>query len=74
MVNYENRARVFLHEMTHLDYFINVPVDVSDLTIFINIDGIKERDMAYGPLRAKILQNWRPSRAGFYTMRNGMFP
>lgn len=73
MENYDNRGRVFLHEMTHLDFFVNVPIAVSDLKIILNVQGKKEGDEAYGPMRTKILQNWRPTRGGFYTMRNGMF-
>jgi hypothetical protein len=75
MANYNNRARVFFHEATHLDYFVNAPKSVpftTEATIALIYEGEKVKDHAYGPMRAKILQNYRTSRGGFFTQRNGM--
>jgi hypothetical protein len=75
MAKYDNRARAFLQDMTHLDWLVNTPATtpfITDVRIVIKSeDGRKMDDSAHGPLRTKILQNYRPSRCGFYTQRNG---
>jgi hypothetical protein len=78
MAKYENRGRAFLHEMTHLDWFVNAPATtpyITDVRIVNKSEyGRKMDDSAYGPPRAKILQNYPSSRGGFYTQRNGKVP
>lgn len=75
--NYNNRARIFLHEMTHLDYFVNAPSSVpqiTDIQLLLNYNNKKVTDMAYGVMRSKILANWRPNKGGYFTQRNGTLP
>jgi hypothetical protein len=59
---WNNRARVFLHETTHLDYFMNAPGSsplVDDLQFDWNEPGVgKVRDWAYGPFFCKMLRNY----------------
>ena len=73
MWDYDNRARVFLHEVTHLDFFVNAPAEVppvDDLTIRIKVGKVIHGDRAYGPFRAKVLTNWRTKKKAFTP--NGM--
>ncbi|KIX03010.1 uncharacterized protein Z518_06560 [Rhinocladiella mackenziei CBS 650.93] len=74
---YDNRARVFFHEMTHLDYFTNrapppstVGPPVDDLRTVYNSRGSKVESPVYGPQLAKVLANWHTNRGAFYTTRN----
>ena len=69
---WDNRARVFLHEATHIHYFMNTPdksPDVDDLIILWKEGGQKHEDYVYGPYRAKILRNWLGD--GTFPQRNG---
>jgi hypothetical protein len=76
---WNNRARCFFHEITHLDYFMNAGDSdgakspyVSDLEVEY-IVGMKEWHDAYGPYNAKILRNWvdeDPQWSGYFTQRN----
>ncbi|KAK2032882.1 hypothetical protein LX32DRAFT_554471 [Colletotrichum zoysiae] len=72
---YDNRARIFLHEVTHLDYFVNAPQRspvTDDLVIEWKGDrGVKTTDFAYGALNTRILTKYK-SRGfqGYYTQRN----
>lgn len=76
MANWDNQARVFLHEMTHLEYFINAPRIsplVHDLEIEYTDRGQRQWFTAYGPANAKILRNWvdpDPQYSGYFTQRN----
>jgi hypothetical protein len=57
---YDNRARMFLHEMSHLDYFVNALNTVPPITntkLSLNYNSKAETNTAYGPLRAKIFRN-----------------
>jgi hypothetical protein len=73
---WDNRARVFLHETTHLDYFMNAPGSsplVDDLQFDWSDRGKVVRDMAYGPKLCKILRNYGlEGEVAFYPQRNGM--
>jgi hypothetical protein len=56
LASWDNRARVFLHETTHLDYFMNAPGYsplVDDLQFDWNENGQTVRDWAYGPFSAR---------------------
>ncbi|KAK1777157.1 hypothetical protein QBC45DRAFT_198800 [Copromyces sp. CBS 386.78] len=81
---YDNTARVFLHELTHLDYFVgtdptgkndpksNIPY-IWDLQITINENGARVDRPCYGPEYCRILRNWvdpDPQDLGYYTQRN----
>ena len=69
---WNNRARVFLHEATHIHYFMNTPdksPDVDDLIILWKEGGQKHEDYVYGPYRTKILRNWLGD--GTFPQRNG---
>jgi hypothetical protein len=72
---WDNRARVFLHETTHLDYFMNAPGSsplIEDLQFDWKEKGTVLRDWAYGPFFCKILRNYGLlSQVGFYPQRNG---
>ena len=73
---FDNRARIFFHEATHLDYFMNVPPNppTDDLTIKWKAGGIPMTDHAYGALNARILGKYRAvGFAGYYTQRNGEY-
>lgn len=72
---WDNRARCFLHEVTHLDYFMNAP-DKSpytwDLTFQYRLGGQKLNADGYGPYNWKVIRNYvRQGKAGFYTQYNG---
>lgn len=74
--NWENRARVMFHEMTHLSYFMNAPDD-SPIVEDVRFErkGPKDTDikeMAYGPFGAKTLANYegQVDKGGYYTQRN----
>ncbi|RYP00514.1 hypothetical protein DL764_006483 [Monosporascus ibericus] len=77
---WDNQARCFLHEITHLDYFMNAgPGDenkspyVSDLEIRYTDRGSTGWHEAYGPYNARVLTNYRdpdPQYSGYYTQRN----
>lgn len=79
--NWNNRARVFFHEVTHLDYFMNAGDDpkdkspyVSDLKIRYRWEGALQDFEAYGPFNAKIIRNYVTKRAAdsaYYSQRNG---
>jgi hypothetical protein len=73
--SWNNRARVFLHETTHLDYFMNTPgtsPNCSDLKFRWKERGEPVIDFAYGPRFTKILRNYgQLSQVGFYPQRNG---
>ena len=73
--NYQNRARLLLYEMTHLNYFVNAP-DKSPYVDDVKIrwkEGKKNYNLAtYGPERIKMLANYEAiKKGGFYTQRNG---
>jgi len=73
--SYDNRARVFFHEVTHLDYFMNTPGQgpvIDDVKLKARIGGITETQNAYGALWTKVLANYRArGKGGYYTQRNG---
>ena len=73
---WENRARTFFHEVTHLDYFMNVPGKspyVSDTTFSYKFGGINNKVEGYGPFNARVLRNYvTKNRIGYYTQRNGV--
>ena len=72
---WENRARCFFREVTHLDYFMNAPDKspyVSDTKFSYKLGGIKNDVEGYGPFNAKVLRNYvTKNRIGYYTQRNG---
>ena len=78
--NWNNRARCFFHEITHLDYFMNAGDDakakspyVSDLEIKYSIAGKQAWHQVYGVYNAKVLRNYvdpDPKYSGYYTQRN----
>ena len=73
---WDNRARCFLHEVTHLDYFMNTgPGDqgqgpyVWDLELEYGNDWHE----CYGPYYSKMLRNFvdaDPQYSGYFTQRN----
>jgi hypothetical protein len=73
--SWNNQARVFLHETTHLDYFMNAPGSsplVDDLQFDWKDRGAVKRDWAYGPFFCKILRNYGlQGEVAFYPQRNG---
>lgn len=73
--NWNNRARVFQHEVTHLDYFMNAPGSsplIDDLQFDWREGKTVVRDMAYGPFFCKILRNYGlAGEVAFYPQRNG---
>jgi hypothetical protein len=80
LASWNNRARIFLHETTHLDWFMNTPHEspmVNDLKIISKAseqdsDGEYIKDWTYGVAFCKILKNYgRLSLVGFYPQRNG---
>ena len=75
--NYQNRARVLFHEMTHLDYFVNVPTKspyIDDIRIKYGVGKAVQNKLTYGPDRIKILSNYEAvGKGGFFTQRNGRF-
>lgn len=73
---WDNRARCFFHEVTHLTYFMNTPgsgPNVEDLQIrYKGPRGVPVTTDAYRPYLAKVLRNYvRKGMGGFYTQRNG---
>jgi len=85
--NYDNQARVFLHEVTHLNYFMNAKADhknkgenpfITDLEISYRDGRGKDNlviEEAYGVLRAKMTASYRdPTDSGYYAQRNGIAP
>jgi len=74
---YQNRARTFFHEITHLNYFMNAPGQspyVDDLQIpLVGPGKRKTYRPAYGPDYVKIIANRETANmGGFYAQRNGM--
>ena len=73
--NYQNRARLLFHEITHLNYFMNAPDKspyVEEARIVWGSGKVKENQLAYGPDYIKILANYEAvGKGGFYTQRNG---
>ena len=73
---YQNRARTFFHEVTHLNYFMNAPNEspyVDDLELPFGNKGKRTYRTAYGPDNIKIAANYEGiDKGGFYTQRNGM--
>lgn len=72
---WNNRARTFFHEITHLDYFMNAPKTnpyVSDLEVKTSASGSWYE--AYGPKYAKIIAQYTdptdPSYSGYFSQRN----
>jgi hypothetical protein len=73
LAKWDNRARVFLHETTHLDYFMNAP-GKSPLVDDLQFKWKKgaEQDWAYGPFFCKILRNYGlGGEVAKYPQRNG---
>lgn len=76
LTNYDNKARIVLHEMTHLTYFMNSPdkSPIVDDALF-DLRGPKGRNVrveAYGPYGVKTLANYdgQVDMGGYYTQRN----
>lgn len=73
--NYQNRARVLFHEMTHLYYFMNSPDKspyVDDVRIKYGTGKNRVNEFAYGPTFLKILANYKAvGTGGYFTQRNG---
>lgn len=73
---WDNRARCFLHEVTHLDYFMNAgPGDQGKSPYVWDLEVEYRGDWheCYGPYYAKMLRNWvdaDPQYSGYYTQRN----
>ena len=74
--SYDNRARVFFHEVTHLDYFMNTPAQgppIDDVLIKYKQGGRIVEGISYGAYFTKVLKNYRALRkGGYYTQRNGL--
>jgi hypothetical protein len=78
--NWNNKARCFFREITHLDYFMNAGDDakakcpyVSDLEIEYTSRGQTDWYDVYGVYNAKVLRNWvdpDPTYSGYFTQRN----
>ncbi|KAI9680921.1 MAG: hypothetical protein M1829_001001 [Trizodia sp. TS-e1964] len=76
--NWENRARCFFHEITHLDYFMNAGDNskspfVSDLEVEVTAQGNRDWHHCYGSYYSRILTNWLdkdPKYIGYFTQRN----
>lgn len=81
---YDNTARVMLHEVTHLDYFVgtgptgpndpksNLPY-IWDLQITVTEGGRQVDTPVYGPWYCRIMRNWvdpDPAYLGYFTQRN----
>lgn len=73
---WNSRARCFLHETTHLDWFMDAPNTspfVDDLSFQYKAKKKIENAQGYGPYNAKIIRNYAPTgKAGFYPQRNGV--
>ena len=78
--NWNNRARCFFHEVTHLDYFMNAndsrddskSPEVFDAQFKYKTGG--QTVDAYGPFYARMMRNYIPRQKkyiGYYTQRNG---
>ncbi|KAL9107703.1 MAG: hypothetical protein Q9227_007418 [Pyrenula ochraceoflavens] len=78
LANWDNRARVWFHEVTHQVYLMNTPKkgpNVIDLTISYREAGQTVQDRAYGPMNAKRLRNYTMrNKGGYYTQINGTLP
>lgn len=73
---FDNRARVFFHEATHLDYFMEAPPNpqTDDVTIEWRERSRPMIDHAYGALNCRILGKYKAlGFAGYYTQRNGEY-
>ncbi|KAL8747440.1 MAG: hypothetical protein Q9190_000701 [Brigantiaea leucoxantha] len=74
--NYQNRARVMFHEITHLDSFMNAPskspyVDDVKIKYGTGKGSGRHNERSYGPNNIKILANYEAvGKGGFYTQRN----
>ncbi|KAI9674471.1 MAG: hypothetical protein M1817_001809 [Caeruleum heppii] len=71
---WNSRARCFLHEATHLDYFMDAPAKnpyISDLSFsYRDRNGVQKVE-GYGPYNCKVLRNYiKAGKAGYYTQRN----
>ncbi|KAL9585289.1 MAG: hypothetical protein Q9212_001613 [Teloschistes hypoglaucus] len=77
----DNRARVFFHEVTHLDYFMSAndtkddskSPEVFDAQFRYKTGKQTYTAQAYGPFWAKTLRNYNPKPKkyiGYYTQRN----
>lgn len=80
--NWNNRARLFFHEVTHLDWFMNAndtkddskSPEVFDAQFKYKAGGEMYEVEAYGPFHAKIMRNHIPKQKkyiGYYTQRDG---
>lgn len=70
---YNSRARCFLHEATHLDFFMNTPEKgpfIEDVKFVRKEGSNKITTEAYGPSNCKILRN-HGKNPGFYPQQNG---
>jgi hypothetical protein len=77
---WNNRARCFFHEITHLDYFMNAGDGdkakspyVSDLEVSYKIKEATDWHGCYGVYNCKVLRNWvdpDPQYSGYFTQRN----
>ena len=59
---WNNRARTFFHEITHLNYFMNAPKKspfVDDALITYKSGSLTVEEGAYGPYNVKVLRNFR---------------
>ncbi|KAF1961810.1 hypothetical protein CC80DRAFT_436156 [Byssothecium circinans] len=59
---WNNRARTFFHEITHLNYFMNAPKKsplVDDALISYKSEGHNVETGAYGPYNVKVLRKFR---------------
>ncbi|KAL8731232.1 MAG: hypothetical protein Q9181_004375 [Wetmoreana brouardii] len=72
---YQNRARILFHEITHLNYFMIAPDKVpyvNDVRIEYRIGMVKESELCYGPNFVKVLANYEAvGKGGYFTQRNG---
>ncbi|MCJ1402570.1 hypothetical protein MMC11_005790 [Xylographa trunciseda] len=68
--NYDNRARIFYHEATHLDYFMNAPpnAQTSDWLVTIKTGRKFDDYEAYGAYYTKVLAKYNGK--GYYTQRS----
>ncbi|KAF1808040.1 hypothetical protein P152DRAFT_425554 [Eremomyces bilateralis CBS 781.70] len=80
LMNWDNHARVFFHEITHLNYFMNANASspyVRDLQSNVIWNGRRSWESMYGPLFAKVLANYvepppynTAQWSGYYPQRN----
>ncbi|KAF2247313.1 hypothetical protein BU26DRAFT_566298 [Trematosphaeria pertusa] len=59
---WNNRARTFFHEITHLNYFMNAPKKspfIDDARITYKSGSSPAEEGAYGPYNVKVLRNFR---------------